>query len=350
MSYVNGTTHYNLPQTVGTDKRDWSDTNQAFADLDSAVYGAVQDVAAAGTSIDSLTTRMTTAEGNISTNASNITSLDSRMTTAEGSITSQASQISDVKSDYQDMICAYNEASATSTHAYAVGDYFIYNDVLYRAISAIAVGDTIVPDSNCTTTNVTTEIKLNTVSQSLIDSVTQNTNNIAQNTSDIGMKANLTLIAPVENSTTASKNYTIGDYLILNNTLYIVIKNVNIGDTLVNNTNISTDLHKPFIVDVINPDGTIIYSSAINTLKNYLPDYTAFNPKLFNFVFNWGGDKLSYYSGVHPTSGPIWTFSSLTGTTIEAGSILVNTNQITSQNGNFSTQVLDIAMRLIYIP
>lgn len=56
------------------------------------------------------------------------------------------------------MICAFNEASATSTHAYAVGDYFIYNDVLYRAIQSIAIGDTIVPDTNCTTTNVTTEI------------------------------------------------------------------------------------------------------------------------------------------------------------------------------------------------
>ena len=56
------------------------------------------------------------------------------------------------------MICAYNEPTATSTHAYSVGDYFIYNDVLYRATAIIGVGDTIVPDTNCTSTNVTTEI------------------------------------------------------------------------------------------------------------------------------------------------------------------------------------------------
>lgn len=158
MSYANGTTHYNLPQTVGTDKRDWSDTNQAFNDLDAAVYGAVQDVATAGLDIDSLETRMDTAEGNIATNAGDISALDTRLTTAEGAITQHASDIADVRSDCEDMICAYNEATATSTHAYVVGDYFIYNNVLYRATSAISIGDTIVPDTNCTTTNVTTEI------------------------------------------------------------------------------------------------------------------------------------------------------------------------------------------------
>ena len=158
MAYVNGTTHYNLPQTVGTDKRDWADTNQAFADIDAALYGAVDDVAQAQTEIDALTGRMNTAEQNIATNTGNIAGLDTRLTTAEGAITSQQSQITDLRQDTEDMICAYNEASATSTHAYEIGDYFIYNDVLYKATQAIAIGDTIVPDTNCATTNVTTEI------------------------------------------------------------------------------------------------------------------------------------------------------------------------------------------------
>ena len=61
MSYANGTTHYNLPQTVGTDKRDWADPNQAFADIDAAIYGAVQDTAQAALDIDALEGRMDTA-------------------------------------------------------------------------------------------------------------------------------------------------------------------------------------------------------------------------------------------------------------------------------------------------
>ena len=162
MAYVNGTTHYNLPQTVGTDKRDWADTNEAFAAVDAALYGAVDDVAAAGTEITALKGRMTTAETNIGQNTSDIAGLDTRLTTAEGAITSQQSQITDTRQDLEDMICAYNEATATSTHAYGTGEndnhYFIYNDVLYRATQSIAIGDTIVPDTNCTTTNVTTEI------------------------------------------------------------------------------------------------------------------------------------------------------------------------------------------------
>lgn len=158
MSYVTGTTHYNLPQTVGTDKRDWADTNQAFADIDAAIYGAVEDVATASTDISGLKDRMDTAEGNITQVQSDITGLDGRLTTAEQTIVAQGNEIGDVKSDTQDMICAYNEPTATSTHNYDVGDYFRYNDVLYRATQSITIGDTIVPDTNCTTTNVTTEI------------------------------------------------------------------------------------------------------------------------------------------------------------------------------------------------
>lgn len=158
MSYTNGTTHYNLPQTTGSDKRDWSDTNQSFADVDAALYGAVQNMAQAELDIDALETRMDTAEQNIATNTGDIAGLDTRVTTVEGAVTSLSGQVTDTRQDLEDMICAYNEASATSTHAYDIGDYFIYNDVLYKAIQTIAIGDTIVPDTNCTTTNVTTEL------------------------------------------------------------------------------------------------------------------------------------------------------------------------------------------------
>ena len=47
MSYSHGTPHFNLPLTQGSDKRDWSDTNQAFEDLDAAVYQAGSDATGA---------------------------------------------------------------------------------------------------------------------------------------------------------------------------------------------------------------------------------------------------------------------------------------------------------------
>lgn len=40
MSYARGTQNYNLPQTQGTDKRDWSDTNAAFLAIDTAIKTA----------------------------------------------------------------------------------------------------------------------------------------------------------------------------------------------------------------------------------------------------------------------------------------------------------------------
>lgn len=60
MSYRVGTTHYNLPLTEGNDKRDWADTNQAFEDLDAAVYEAASDSSLA---ISAAQTAQTSADG-----------------------------------------------------------------------------------------------------------------------------------------------------------------------------------------------------------------------------------------------------------------------------------------------
>ena len=160
MSYVNGTTHYNLPQTVGTDKRDWTDTNQAFADIDSAIHTAVEtaetgatNIQALQTDVNALDTRVTSAEADIATNTTDISLINTKVNGIDA-------DIADVRQDAQDMICAYNEATATSSRAYAIDDYFIYNDVLYKVTAPIAIGGTIVPNTNCTATNVTTEIAM----------------------------------------------------------------------------------------------------------------------------------------------------------------------------------------------
>lgn len=222
MSYATGTTHFNLPVTTGSDKRDWSDTNQAFTDVDAALYGAVSDAADNTAAITALDTRLTTAEGDISTNAGNITSLDTRLTTAEGAITSQATQISDIKADTEDMICAYNEPTATSTHSYSIGNYFIYNDVLYRATAAIDIGDTIVPDTNCTTTNVSSELlDIKSDIPSTDNLVTKNVIN-----------------SYTETSMAATRNYLAGEYILINNDIYKAITTITSGDTLTVNTNV----------------------------------------------------------------------------------------------------------------
>lgn len=158
MSYANGTTHYNLPQTVGTDKRDWFDTNTPFENIDADLYSAKTTADNNASSITSLTTR-------VGDNEDEIASLKTRVGGAEGDIsalqsgqTGLSNQIGDVKADLSDAICAVKEADATADYAHAVGTYFWYNDTLYETTQAIAVGDTIVPNTNCNTTNVTSEI------------------------------------------------------------------------------------------------------------------------------------------------------------------------------------------------
>ena len=159
MSYTTGTTHYNLPQTVGSDKRDWFDTNEAFAEVDTALYGAVQDTAQAGLDITDLKADVVTINGKLTTDEGNITTLQGKVSTLEGTVASQGSEITDVRRDLQDNIESSHEATATSTHTYAVGDYFFYNDVLYKATAIIGVGDTIVPNTNCTGVTVMSEME-----------------------------------------------------------------------------------------------------------------------------------------------------------------------------------------------
>lgn len=149
MSYATGTTHYNLPQTVGSDKRDWTDTNQAFSDLDTAVYGAAQGAEAATSAIQTINSELDVIAGKQATDEENITTLNGKVSTLEGTTSTLGAEVLDVRQDLQDNIESKHEASATSTHAYAIGDTFYYNDILYKATAAIAIGDTIVPTVNC---------------------------------------------------------------------------------------------------------------------------------------------------------------------------------------------------------
>lgn len=159
MSYTTGTTHYNLPQTVGSDKRDWFDTNEAFAEVDTALYGAVQDTAQAGLDITALQSDVSTINGKLSTDEGNITTLQGKVSSLESTVASQGTELTDVRRDLQDNIESSHEATATSTHSYSVGDYFFYNDVLYKATANIGVGDTIVPNTNCTGVTVMSELE-----------------------------------------------------------------------------------------------------------------------------------------------------------------------------------------------
>ena len=80
MSYAIGTPNFNLPQTQGGDKRDWADTNQAFADLDAAVKTAGDDSTLA---LSAAQTAQTTADGAVTTAQGAVTTANGASATAQ---------------------------------------------------------------------------------------------------------------------------------------------------------------------------------------------------------------------------------------------------------------------------
>ena len=173
MSYTNSTTHYALPLPTGSDKSLFTDTNQAFQDIDAAIYSAETVANQAGTDITAIKATIINLQNADVTFQNDITSLKGRMTAVEGVASQNTTDIADVRHDAEDMITAHNEATATSATHYDIGDEFIYNDVLYRATAEINIGDTIVPNTNCSATNVMTEVNtINTALTKVIATVT----------------------------------------------------------------------------------------------------------------------------------------------------------------------------------
>lgn len=159
MSYTNETTYYGLPLPTGSDKSTFTDNNTAFQAVDAALHtayeqsgAATEDIVAIKATVANLIQADINFQNDLDTEKGKIRNLQDKEVL-------QDTEIAAVKADAFDMITAYNEPTATSAHAYNVGDYFIYNDVLYKATESIAIGDTIVPDTNCETTNVTSELK-----------------------------------------------------------------------------------------------------------------------------------------------------------------------------------------------
>ena len=158
MSYAKGTTHYNLPLTEGSDKRDWFDTNEPYTQIDAALHTAVEDTDTLKSEVATLQSDMTEAQTDIK-DIKAYDALNDVKVSALQTLTAQHTvDIEDVRQDSEDMICAIEEGSATASYAHAVGEYFRYNDTLYITTVAINVGDTIVPDVNCSTTDIVSKL------------------------------------------------------------------------------------------------------------------------------------------------------------------------------------------------
>lgn len=164
MSYTNETTHYGIPLPLGTDKTTPMDYNTSMEALDTAVFGAVGDAATAVSDAADAKSAAQTATSDVATLSASLAETDATVATHGTAITSLGNKIDDVDADLSDAICSVVESTATATYAHKVGEYFWYNDTLYKATQSIAVGATIVPNTNCVTVTVTDEITVKSVS------------------------------------------------------------------------------------------------------------------------------------------------------------------------------------------
>ena len=249
MSYTNETTHYGIPLPLGTDLTTPMDYNTSMQALDTAVFGAVTD-ASAGVE------KANAVEESLGTTNDNLSALTGRVTSAEGTITTQGNAITqlqldvaDVKADALDMICAVDEGTAqVASVAVNTGEYFRYNDVLYMATDDIAIGDTIVPNTNCRATNVATELE--TLNATQPESFTETIPAIG--TLQSGASSTNVVVVPLPNA----NDYTIN------------VTNVNIRGTGDYTGNLTVNRYK-------NVFTVVLSTPTIASYGNYTVTYTA---------------------------------------------------------------------------
>ena len=155
MASTNKTTNYELSQFEGTDKPSWeADYNADMLSIDTNLK-AVSDVAdGASGSISSLADRVTTAEGNITTNANDIDALEARADALEAGQTSDDSRLDAIEAEQivqntaieSNTRLGYNLARPyDSASTYSVGAYVLFQDTLYKCTTAVTTGESFDP-------------------------------------------------------------------------------------------------------------------------------------------------------------------------------------------------------------
>lgn len=159
MAYTNETTHYGIPLPLGSDLTTPMDYNESMQNVDTALFESKTDSTSALQKANQLQQDLATTNDNVTAVAGRVTTLEGTSVTQGQAILQNTQDIADVRADALDMIVAKDEGTAqVATVAVNKGEYFRYNDVLYLATSDIAIGDTIVPNENCSATNVGTEL------------------------------------------------------------------------------------------------------------------------------------------------------------------------------------------------
>lgn len=143
MSYANGTPFLNLPQTVGTDKRDWFDTNEAFLDLDAKVKAAYEgeiDTAAALAALSETVSGLSTTVSGLNTtvgqHTTSIATINEALTLINTALTGLDTSVN-TKFDSAGIADVYDADHGT----YSVNDVVTYNGQRYVCHTAVTAAE-----------------------------------------------------------------------------------------------------------------------------------------------------------------------------------------------------------------
>lgn len=137
--------------------------------------------------------------------AENLNRLEDAMEGIYDDVGGQEQAISNILGNF-----AYVEPSAVASKDYLAGDLLVRGDYMYKAIIPIQTDEALVEGTNITKTTVSSELGVDVFSN----------------------------FAYIERSNVATKNYTVGSHVLLNNILYVVTSAVETGENLVVDMNI----------------------------------------------------------------------------------------------------------------
>lgn len=142
MSFAQGTLHFNLPITNGSDKRSWFDTNEAFIAIDATIWEAAQSAGAAATAVEVLTTQVGTLSETVRTVANAYTELSGSVNTLSEVVqghTLNIQQLQTATANKSDSVAIADTYNPNLT--YSVGDVVMYNGQRYKCITAVTTGE-----------------------------------------------------------------------------------------------------------------------------------------------------------------------------------------------------------------
>lgn len=153
--------------------------------------------------------------------AENLNRLEDAMEGIYDDVGNQEQTISNILGNF-----AYIEPTATASKDYLIGQLLVLGDYMYKATVPIQTDDSLVEGTNIAKTTVSSELGVDVFSN----------------------------FAYIERSNVATKNYTVGSHVLLNNILYVVTSAVETGENLV----VDMNIERTTVCDELEKETTLV--------------------------------------------------------------------------------------------